>query len=195
MEIKPITTYTGKVVPLFHDNIDTDQIIPKVHLKRISKSGFGPFAFDEWRYLDDGSDNPDFNPNKPEYKDASILITGDNFGCGSSREHAAWAIKDYGFDIIIAGSYSDIFYMNCTKNAMLPIVLDEEARKHLAQSESITVDLPNQTVSSPDKTFTFDIDETWKNKLVKGFDDVAVTLQYEDEIKSYERAKNFKDTN
>ncbi|MGX5790979.1 3-isopropylmalate dehydratase small subunit [Staphylococcus equorum] len=191
MEIKPITTYTGKVVPLFHDNIDTDQIIPKVHLKRISKSGFGPFAFDEWRYLDDGSDNPDFNPNKPEYKDASILITGDNFGCGSSREHAAWAIKDYGFDIIIAGSYSDIFYMNCTKNAMLPIVLDEEARKHLAQSESITVDLPNQTVSSPDKTFTFDIDETWKNKLVKGLDDVAVTLQYEDEIKSYERAKNF----
>lgn len=191
MEIKPITTYTGKVVPLFHDNIDTDQIIPKVHLKRISKSGFGPFAFDEWRYLDDGSDNPDFNPNKPEYKDASILITGDNFGCGSSREHAAWAIKDYGFDIIIAGSYSDIFYMNCTKNAMLPIVLDEEARKHLAQSESITVDLPNQTVSSPDKIFTFDIDETWKNKLVKGLDDVAVTLQYEDEINSYERAKTF----
>ncbi|MDG0844543.1 3-isopropylmalate dehydratase small subunit [Staphylococcus equorum] len=191
MEIKPITTYTGKVVPLFHDNIDTDQIIPKVHLKRISKSGFGPFAFDEWRYLDDGSDNPDFNPNKPEYKEASILITGDNFGCGSSREHAAWAIKDYGFDIIIAGSYSDIFYMNCTKNAMLPIVLDEEARKHLAQAESITVDLPNQTVTSPDKTFTFDIDETWKNKLVKGLDDVAVTLQYEDEIKSYERAKNF----
>ncbi|WP_427706877.1 3-isopropylmalate dehydratase small subunit [Staphylococcus parequorum] len=191
MEIKPITTYTGKVVPLFHDNIDTDQIIPKVHLKRISKSGFGPFAFDEWRYLDDGSDNPDFNPNKPEYKDASILITGDNFGCGSSREHAAWAIKDYGFDIIIAGSYSDIFYMNCTKNAMLPIVLDEEARKHLAQAESITVDLPNQTVTSPDKTFTFDIDETWKNKLVKGLDDVAVTLQYEDEIKSYERAKTF----
>lgn len=191
MEIKPITTYTGKVVPLFHDNIDTDQIIPKVHLKRISKSGFGPFAFDEWRYLDDGSDNPDFNPNKPEYKDASILITGDNFGCGSSREHAAWAIKDYGFDIIIAGSYSDIFYMNCTKNAMLPIVLDEEARKHLAQAESITVDLPNQTVTSPDKTFIFDIDETWKNKLVKGLDDVAVTLQYEDEIKSYERAKTF----
>ncbi|MDG0838627.1 3-isopropylmalate dehydratase small subunit [Staphylococcus equorum] len=191
MEIKPITTYTDKVVPLFHDNIDTDQIIPKVHLKRISKSGFGPFAFDEWRYLDDGSDNPDFNPNKPEYKDASILITGDNFGCGSSREHAAWAIKDYGFDIIIAGSYSDIFYMNCTKNAMLPIVLDEEARKHLAQAESITVDLPNQTVTSPDKTFTFDIDETWKNKLVKGLDDVAVTLQYEDEINSYERAKTF----
>lgn len=191
MEIKPITTYTGKVVPLFHDNIDTDQIIPKVHLKRISKSGFGPFAFDEWRYLDDGSDNPDFNPNKPEYKDASILITGENFGCGSSREHAAWALKDYGFDIIIAGSYSDIFYMNCTKNAMLPIVLDEDVRKYLAQAGEITVDLPNQTVSTLDKSFDFEIDETWKNKLVNGLDDIALTLQYEDAIKSYESAKTY----
>lgn len=191
MEIKPITTYTGKVVPLFHDNIDTDQIIPKAHLKRISKSGFGPFAFDEWRYLDDGSDNPDFNPNKPEYKGASILITGENFGCGSSREHAAWALKDYGFDIIIAGSYSDIFYMNCTKNAMLPIVLDENARKYLAQASEITVDLPNQTVSTFDKSFDFEIDETWKNKLVNGLDDIALTLQYEDAIKTYETAKTY----
>ncbi|ARD75014.1 3-isopropylmalate dehydratase small subunit [Staphylococcus xylosus] len=191
MEIKPITTYTGKVVPLFHDNIDTDQIIPKVHLKRISKSGFGPFAFDEWRYLDDGSDNPDFNPNKPEYKGASILITGENFGCGSSREHAAWALKDYGFDIIIAGSYSDIFYMNCTKNAMLPIVLDENVRKHLAQAGEITVDLPNQTVSTLDRSFDFEIDETWKNKLVNGLDDIALTLQYEDAIKDYETAKTY----
>lgn len=191
MEIKPITTYTGKVVPLFHDNIDTDQIIPKVHLKRISKSGFGPFAFDEWRYLDDGSENPDFNPNKPEYKGASILITGENFGCGSSREHAAWALKDYGFDIIIAGSYSDIFYMNCTKNAMLPIVLDENVRKHLAQAGEITVDLPNQTVSTSDRSFDFEIDETWKNKLVNGLDDIALTLQYEDAIKDYETAKTY----
>lgn len=191
MEIKPITTYTGKVVPLFHDNIDTDQIIPKVHLKRISKSGFGPFAFDEWRYLDDGSDNPDFNPNKPEYKGASILITGENFGCGSSREHAAWALKDYGFDIIIAGSYSDILYMNCTKNAMLPIVLDENVRKHLAQAGEITVDLPNQTVSTLDRSFDFEIDETWKNKLVNGLDDIALTLQYEDAIKDYETAKTY----
>jgi 3-isopropylmalate/(R)-2-methylmalate dehydratase small subunit len=191
MDVKPITTYTGKIVPLFHDNIDTDQIIPKVHLKRISKTGFGPFAFDEWRYLDDGSDNPDFNPNKPEYEGASILITGDNFGCGSSREHAAWAIKDYGFDIIIAGSYSDIFYMNCTKNGMLPISLDGDARKHLASYSKITVDLPNQTVSTPEKSFHFDIDATWKNKLVNGLDDIAVTLQYEDEIAAYENAKAF----
>ncbi|PTK91080.1 3-isopropylmalate dehydratase small subunit [Staphylococcus gallinarum] len=191
MEIKPITTYTGKVVPLFNDNIDTDQIIPKAHLKRISKTGFGPFAFDEWRYLDDGSDNPDFNPNKPEYQGASILITGDNFGCGSSREHAAWALKDYGFDIIIAGGYSDIFYMNCTKNAMLPIVLDEPARKYLAEAKEITVDLPNQTVYTPEKSFHFDIDDTWKNKLVKGLDDIAITLEYEEQIKSYEKTKTF----
>lgn len=187
MEIKPITTYTGKVVPLFHDNIDTDQIIPKVHLKRISKTGFGLFAFDEWRYLEDGSENPDFNPNKPQYRDASILITGDNFGCGSSREHAAWALKDYGFNIIIAGSYSDIFYMNCTKNALLPIVLDEAARHHLAQYEAITIDLPEQTVSSKDQTFSFDIDPTWKHKFVNGLDDIAITLQYEKEIEAYEK--------
>lgn len=191
MEIKPITTYTGKVVPLFNDNIDTDQIIPKVHLKRISKSGFGPFAFDEWRYLDDGSDNPDFNPNKPEYKDASILITGENFGCGSSREHAAWAIKDYGFDIIIAGSYSDIFYMNCTKNAMLPIVLDKEAREFLASAGEVTIDLPKQTVSTKDRSFDFQIDETWKKKLVNGLDDIDITLQFEDAIKNYEAAKAY----
>jgi len=186
MEIKPITTYTGKVVPLFNDNIDTDQIIPKVHLKRISKSGFGPFAFDEWRYLDDGSDNPDFNLNKPEYQDATILITGENFGCGSSREHAAWAIKDYGFDIIIAGSFSDIFYMNCTKNAMLPIVLDKQTRDYLAQAGEITVDLQNQKVSANGKVFNFNIDETWKKKLVNGLDDIDLTLEYEDAIQSYE---------
>ncbi|PTL06346.1 3-isopropylmalate dehydratase small subunit, partial [Staphylococcus haemolyticus] len=182
MDIQPITTYTGKVVPLFNDNIDTDQIIPKVHLKRITKSGFGPFAFDEWRYLPDGTNNPDFNPNKPEYSGATILITGDNFGCGSSREHAAWALKDYGFNIIIAGSFSDIFFMNCTKNGMLPITLGENERKYLASQKEITIDLPNQTVSANDKSFNFQIDETWKHKLVNGLDDVAITLEYEDLI-------------
>lgn len=186
MDIQPITTYTGKVVPLFNDNIDTDQIIPKAHLKRITKSGFGPFAFDEWRYLPNGSDNPDFNPNKPEYAGASILITGDNFGCGSSREHAAWALKDYGFNIIIAGSFSDIFYMNCTKNGMLPITLNEDERKYLASQKEITVDLPQQTVSANNKSFKFKIDETWKHKLVNGLDDIAITLAYEDLIEQYE---------
>ena len=186
MDIQPITTYTGKVVPLFNDNIDTDQIIPKVHLKRITKSGFGPFAFDEWRYLPDGTNNPDFNPNKPEFSGATILITGDNFGCGSSREHAAWALKDYGFNIIIAGSFSDIFFMNCTKNGMLPITLGENERKHLASQKEITIDLPNQTVSANDKSFNFQIDETWKHKLVNGLDDIAITLEYEDLIEQYE---------
>ncbi|UDI77864.1 3-isopropylmalate dehydratase small subunit [Staphylococcus taiwanensis] len=187
MDIKPITTYTGKIVPLFNDNIDTDQIIPKAHLKRITKSGFGPFAFDEWRYLPDGSDNPEFNPNKPEYAGASILITGDNFGCGSSREHAAWALKDYGFNIIIAGGFSDIFYMNCTKNGMLPIVLDEKTRQYLATQEEITIDLPNQKVITKEHSFNFKIDDTWKNKLVNGLDDIAITLQYEDLIEQYEK--------
>ncbi|MEX6042881.1 3-isopropylmalate dehydratase small subunit [Staphylococcus haemolyticus] len=186
MDIQPITTYTGKVVPLFNDNIDTDQIIPKVHLKRITKSGFGPFAFDEWRYLPDGTNNPDFNPNKPEFSGAIILITGDNFGCGSSREHAAWALKDYGFNIIIAGSFSDIFFMNCTKNGMLPITLGENERKYLASQKEITIDLPNQTVSANDKSFNFQIDETWKHKLVNGLDDIAITLEYEDLIEQYE---------
>ncbi|MBF1992421.1 3-isopropylmalate dehydratase small subunit [Staphylococcus schleiferi] len=186
MEIKPITQYTGKVVPLFYDNIDTDQIIPKAHLKRISKTGYGPFLFDEWRYLSDGSDNPDFILNDENYKDATILITGDNFGCGSSREHAAWALKDFGFQVIIAESFSDIFYMNCTKNALLPIKLDQNARKHLAQFKTITVDLPQQTVQSPEQTFHFEIDSTWKEKLVNGLDDIAITLKYEKEIKDYE---------
>ncbi|MDM3981135.1 3-isopropylmalate dehydratase small subunit [Staphylococcus haemolyticus] len=186
MDIQPITTYTGKVVPLFNDNIDTDQTIPKVHLKRITKSGFGPFAFDEWRYLPDGTNNPDFNPNKPEFSGATILITGDNFGCGSSREHAAWALKDYGFNIIIAGSFSDIFFMNCTKNGMLPITLGENERKYLASQKEITIDLPNQTVSANDKSFNFQIDETWKHKLVNGLDDIAITLEYEDLIEQYE---------
>ena len=118
-------------------------------------------------------------------------MTGDNFGCGSSREHAAWAIKDYGFDIIIAGSYSDIFYMNCTKNAMLPIVLDENEREYIVETGEVTVDLPNQTVTAGNKQFHFDIDETWKNKLINGLDDIAVTLQYEDQIQAYETAKTF----
>ncbi|PNZ10668.1 3-isopropylmalate dehydratase small subunit [Staphylococcus coagulans] len=186
MEIKPITQYTGKVVPLFYDNIDTDQIIPKVHLKSISKTGYGPFLFDEWRYLSDGSDNPDFILNDENYKDATILITGDNFGCGSSREHAAWALKDFGFQVIIAESFSDIFYMNCTKNALLPIKLDQNTRKHLAQFKIITVDLPRQIVQSPEQTFHFEIDSTWKEKLVNGLDDIAITLKYEKEIKDYE---------
>ncbi|QLK86475.1 3-isopropylmalate dehydratase small subunit [Staphylococcus sp. 17KM0847] len=190
MEIKPITHFTGKVVSLFHDNIDTDQIIPKVHLKRISKLGFGPFLFDEWRYLEDGTDNPDFPLNHPSAQGASILVTGENFGCGSSREHAAWALKDYGFQVIIAGSFSDIFYMNCTKNALLPIQLDRKIREHLATQTEITIHLPEQQIQTSTHTFPFHIDETWKHKLINGLDDIALTLQYESKITAYEKQNN-----
>ncbi|AJC95587.1 3-isopropylmalate dehydratase small subunit [Staphylococcus hyicus] len=189
MKIKPFTTYTGTVVPLFHDNIDTDQIIPKVHLKRISKSGFGPFLFDEWRYLKNGQDNPEFILNQAPYNKATILVTGDNFGCGSSREHAAWALKDYGFQVIIAKSFSDIFYMNCTKNALLPIRLDDDTRQKIVAAKKITIDLPRQRIIVKDDIVTFDIEERWKHKFINGLDDIGMTLAFEKEIEAYERGK------
>lgn len=189
MKIKPLTTYTGTVVPLFHDNIDTDQIIPKVHLKRISKSGFGPFLFDEWRYLKNGQDNPEFILNQAPYNKATILVTGDNFGCGSSREHAAWALKDYGFQVIIAKSFSDIFYMNCTKNALLPIRLDDDTRQKIVAAKKITIDLPRQRIIVKDDIVTFDIEERWKHKFINGLDDIGMTLAFEKEIEAYEHGK------
>lgn len=189
MKIKPFTTYTGTVVPLFHDNIDTDQIIPKVHLKRISKSGFGPFLFDEWRYLKNGQDNPEFILNQAPYNKATILVTGDNFGCGSSREHAAWALKDYGFQVIIAKSFSDIFYMNCTKNALLPIRLDDDTSQKIVAAKKITIDLPRQRIIVKDDIVTFDIEERWKHKFINGLDDIGMTLAFEKEIEAYERGK------
>lgn len=181
--------HTGYSVPLMNDNIDTDQIIPKVFLKRIEKSGFGEFLFDEWRYQPDRSPNPDFPLNFPEYQQATILVTGDNFGCGSSREHAAWALMDYRFKAIIAGGYSDIFYMNALKNGLLPIVLPEDQRKELAKlsaTDQLTIDLPNQLIITPQGEYTFEIDSTWKNKLVEGLDDIDVTLAHEEAIKAYE---------
>lgn len=184
--IQPITQFTGKVAPLFHDNIDTDQIIPKVHLKRITKTGFGPYLFDEWRYLKNGEENPEFILNQSPYRDATILVTGDNFGCGSSREHAAWALKDFGFQVIIAKSFSDIFYMNCTKNALLPIRMEDEARQIIAQKGDITIDLSNQKIIAGAHTFSFDIEAQWKYKLLHGLDDIAMTLSHEKEIEAYE---------
>ena len=193
MDIQPITQYTGKVVPLFNDNIDTDQIIPKVHLKRITKTGFGPFAFDEWRYLPDGSDNPDFNLNKPKYKGASILITGDNFGCGSSREHAPWALNEYGFRTVIAPSFADIFFNNCFKNGMLPVILPEETVEQLfkecAANEGyqLTIDLAAQEVRTPTgEAFKFEVDPFRKHCLLNGLDDIGLTLQNADAIRAYE---------
>ena len=187
--MEAINHYTGYTVPLMNDNIDTDQIIPKNFLKRIEKTGFGQFLFDEWRFLDNRKDNPDFILNHPEYKEATILVTGDNFGCGSSREHAVWAIADYGFKVIIAGSYSDIFYMNSIKNGVLPIVLPEAERKELsklASTDTIAIELDNQQIIVGDKKIPFSIERKWRDKLISGQDDIDETLEYADLISAFE---------
>lgn len=187
--MKPITTITNTTIPIMKENIDTDQLIPKQFLKNILKTGYGRNLFFDWRYQKDGSNNPDFILNQPEYQGAKILITGDNFGCGSSREHAVWALKDYGFEVVIAGSYSDIFYMNSTKNGLLAITLPKEQRDILAAikpDEEITVDLPNQQVRYQDQQFDFEIDPLWKHKFVNGLDDIAITMGYEKQITEYE---------
>ncbi|CAI3265194.1 3-isopropylmalate dehydratase small subunit [Enterococcus cecorum] len=188
--MEKFTIHAGQSVPLMNDNIDTDQLIPKTYLKRVEKSGFGEFLFDDWRYLADRSLNPDFILNHPDYQQATILVAGDNFGSGSSREHAAWALMDYGFKAVIAGSFSDIFYMNATKNGLLPIVLDQNAREkiaHLPSNHQLTIDLAAQTVSVGEDTYHFDIDETWKYKLLNGLDEIGITLQSADEITAYEQ--------
>lgn len=188
--MEKFTIHTGQSVPLMNDNIDTDQLIPKTYLKRVEKSGFGEFLFDDWRYLADRSLNPDFILNHPDYQGATILVAGDNFGSGSSREHAAWALMDYGFKAVIASSFSDIFYMNATKNGLLPIVLDQNAREkiaHLPSNHQLTIDLEAQTVSVGEDTYHFDIDETWKYKLLNGLDEIGITLQSADEITAYEQ--------
>lgn len=199
------TTLTAVVAPLDRANVDTDAIIPKQFLKSIKRSGFGPFAFDEWRYMDIGQPdmdcthrpiNPDFSLNQYRYAGAKILLTRQNFGCGSSREHAPWALKDYGFDAIIAPSYADIFFNNCFKNGILPIVLNDPLVQQLfeevAASEGyqLTVDLPAQTVVTPSgQVIAFDVDPFRKHCLLNGLDDIGLTLQHADEIKRYEDAR------
>ncbi|KRK48558.1 3-isopropylmalate dehydratase small subunit [Secundilactobacillus kimchicus] len=187
--MEPITVINGTSVPLMKDNIDTDQLIPKQFLKNILKVGYGQHLFYDWRYQENGQPNPDFILNRPDRQGASILVVGDNFGCGSSREHAVWALKDYGFKVVIAGGYSDIFYMNSTKNGFLAIILPKEQRDILAAAPAdavITVDLPNQVVEYDGYRFEFDIDPLWKHKFVNGLDDIAITMGYEDEIEAYE---------
>lgn len=195
-------TQKGLVLPLDRDNVDTDAIIPKQFLKRISKSGFGANLFDEWRYLDRGeadsvpesrTPNPDFVMNQSRYAGASVLITRKNFGCGSSREHAPWALQQYGFRAIIAPSFADIFFNNCFKNGVLPIVLPES---HVAQlfneafafvGYSLTVDLPRQVVVKPDGTeLPFDIQPFRKHCLINGLDDIGLTLVHKDKIAAFE---------
>lgn len=190
--MEPITVFTGKAAALDRVNVDTDQIIPKQFLKRIERTGFGEFLFFDWRYKAPGKLNPDFELNKPENENTSILITGANFGCGSSREHAPWALLDYGYKVIIAPSFADIFYNNCMKNGILPIRLEDQDVKILMERAKdkdyeITVDLEKQLVTdSQDYHGTFEIDPYWKQMLLNGWDEIAVTLRYEDQIKAYE---------
>ena len=193
------TVHTGKAVTLDRANVDTDQIIPKQFLKRIERTGFGQFLFFDWRFLDDGTTpNPEFELNKPEAQGASVLLARQNFGSGSSREHAVWALDDYGFRAVIAPSFADIFFNNCFKNGMLPIALSEadvdELFKRAAENPDyeITVDLENQKVS--DKLGferSFEVDESRRHNMLNGLDDIALTLQHEDKISAYEAARTW----
>ncbi|TLS35607.1 3-isopropylmalate dehydratase small subunit [Pseudalkalibacillus caeni] len=190
--MKPFDSHTGKVVPLDAANVDTDAIIPKQFLKRIQKTGFGQFLFYDWRF-EDGKENEDFILNKPEYKDASILLARKNFGCGSSREHAPWALEDYGFRVIIAPSFADIFYNNSFKNGILPISLENEQINYLFQQAEdpeyqLSIDLKNQTVKGSDGfSASFEIDDYRKWMLMKGLDEIGSTLINENEIGQYEK--------
>ena len=199
--MEKFTTLSSIAAPLDRANIDTDAIIPKQFLKSIKRSGFGPNLFDEWRYLDHGEVgmdnskrplNPDFVLNNPKYAGAQVLLTRENFGCGSSREHAPWALEDYGFKAIIAPSFADIFYNNCFKNGLLPIVLSNEIVDDLfGYEDEIVIDLEQQSVSTNSNTYTFEVDGERKRRLLNGLDDIDLTLQYEKDIRSFE-TKYFK---
>ncbi|MDH5416044.1 MAG: 3-isopropylmalate dehydratase small subunit [Nitrosopumilus sp.] len=176
------------VTPLDKVNVDTDQIIPKQFLKLVQKSGFGKFLFFNWRYDEAENKKSDFILNDPKYDDSKILISGDNFGCGSSREHAVWALKDYGFSVIIAPSFADIFFSNCFKNGLLPISLDEKLVEILQkETDPISIDLEKQSIKTPRQEIHFDIDSHMKKILLEGLDDIAQTFQYEDKITNFEK--------
>ncbi len=186
-------TLTGKAVALNRVNVDTDQIIPKQFLKRIEKTGFGQFLFYGWRYLEDGKLNPEFELNQPENQNASILVANENFGCGSSREHAPWALQDYGFKVIIAPSFADIFYQNCLKNGVLPIKLEKEKVEYLLnaaknQPYELTVNLEEETLSDNQGfSASFPVTAYWKKMLVNGWDEIEITLQLDEAISNYEQ--------
>ena len=200
--MKAFTVVEGLAAPLDRSNVDTDAIIPKQYLKSIRRTGFGPFLFDDWRYLETGDletdqasrrRNPDFVLNQPRYEGAEILLARQNFGCGSSREHAVWALSDYGFRAVIAPGYADIFFNNCFKNGVLPIVLDEKEVDQLfrecaaQEGYRLRIDLPAQTVTAPaGHQFRFEVDAFRKECLVKGLDDIGLTLQHAEAIRAYE---------
>ncbi len=193
--MKAVRVVEGRVAVLDRVDVDTDQIIPKQFLKRIERTGYGPFAFFDWRYDEDGSELPEFELNQPQFAGARVLLAARNFGCGSSREHAAWALSDYGFDAIIAPSFGDIFRINAGKNGMLAIELPQEEVERLMESVNLdtgsemTVDLERRVVVAPDgREVPFDFDESTRHRLLNGLDDIALTLQHEDEIAAYEAA-------
>ena len=202
---EPFVTFDGVVVPIDHANVDTDAIIPKQFLKSIERTGFGDNLFDEWRYLDHGEpgqdcsgrpENPDFVLNQAEYRNAQEMIGRRNFGCGSSREHAVWALRDFGIRVVIAPSFADIFFNNCFKNGLLPIVLTEDqvasVFEQVESNEGYTlkISLENQTVTTPvGEIFTFEVDDFRKHCLLNGLDDIGVTLEDEEAIRVYERKR------
>ena len=194
--MKPFTTLTGIVAPLDAVNVDTDQIIPKQFLKRIERTGYEDFLFFDWRFLEDGSPNPDFEMNAPRYAGARILLSRDNFGCGSSREHAPWALENYGFRCILAPSFADIFFNNCFNNGVLPLSLAGETIERLfeevraTEGYALTVDLAAQIITKPDgTTVAFDVNPFKKECLLNGWDPIGLTLRHEDQIAAYERQR------
>jgi len=191
--MQPFRKHTGKVAPLYRANIDTDQIIPKQFLKRIERTGFGEFLFNDWRRTANGQPEPGFVLNQPQYTGASILVAGKNFGCGSSREHAVWALADYGFRAVIASSFADIFANNCVKNGVLTVALSEEEAAGIARRASdtpnyqLTIDLENCSVRDEQGLMaSFKIDEFTRHCLLEGLDDIGLTLQHQADISGYE---------
>ena len=190
--MQAFTVHTGLVATMDRANVDTDQIIPKQFLKRIERSGFGQFLFFDWRFNDDGTPNPDFELNQPKFESASILVARDNFGSGSSREHAVWALEDYGFRCVIAPSFADIFYSNCFKNGVLPIRLEAEIVDRLFalieanSGYKLTVDLQAQTMVGENFEESFEVEESRKTSLYEGLDDIAQTLKHLDKIEAFE---------
>jgi len=185
--MEPFENVKSIVTPLDKVNVDTDQIIPKQFLKLVQKSGFGKFLFFNWRYDENENMESDFILNDPKYNGSKILVTGDNFGCGSSREHAVWALDDYGFSVIISSSFADIFFSNCFKNGILPISLESKIVENLLQeTDPIEIDLENQIIKTPSENIPFEINSHKKKILLEGLDDIAQTFRFEDQISEFE---------
>ena len=186
--MKPFTKIISIITPFDKANVDTDQIIPKQFLKLITKSGFGKFLFYDWRFDHDGQEKNDFILNDSTYHNSQILITNENFGCGSSREHAVWALKDFGFDVIISPSFADIFYSNCFKNGVLPIILDiGKIKKLLKFKDKVELDLGSQKITFGDESINFEIDLHRKIRLLEGLDDIDLTLKEDEKIEYFEK--------